>query len=86
MTPFELLVLALATWRLAFMLTVENGPLRIFARFRRITTLGGLLECIFCTSVWAALLLTVAVVGRLDLVAVLAVSAGSVLIDRYINS
>lgn len=85
MSPLELLILMLATWRLAHMLVLEDGPFQVIQRFRAMTTLGGLLECIFCMSVWVALGLTVAVQGRLNLVDVLAVSAGSLVIDRYVN-
>jgi len=39
------------------MLVREAGPLNVFARLREHTTLGGLLECVFCASVWTAALL-----------------------------
>lgn len=50
-----LLILALATWRVSLMLVREKGPYQIFSRLRKFTTLGGLLECIYCMSVWSAL-------------------------------
>lgn len=56
MTPIELLILAAFSWRLAYMLVKEIGPWRVFERIRARITLGGLLECIMCTSVWTAAL------------------------------
>lgn len=59
MTPFEFLVLALATWRLAYMISVEDGPYHVFERIRGKYPLGGLTTCIYCLSVWIAPLLYV---------------------------
>lgn len=56
LSTLDLIILALACWRLAFMLVREAGPLDIFARLRARSTLGGLLDCVFCTSVWTAAL------------------------------
>lgn len=56
MTPINLLILALFAWRLAYMLVKEAGPFEIFTRLRAVTTAGGLLTCIYCCSVWTALL------------------------------
>lgn len=53
----ETLILATASWRLAFMLVREAGPLNVFARLRDRTTLGGMLDCVFCASVWTAMLM-----------------------------
>jgi len=53
----DTLIIGVASWRLAFMLVREAGPLEMFARLRTRTTIGGLLECVFCSSVWAAALL-----------------------------
>lgn len=54
MNPLDLAVLSIASWRLAYMATRENGPWRVFARLRTLTTIGGLLECVYCASVWTA--------------------------------
>lgn len=55
MNPLNFILIVLATFRLAFMLVNEDGPLRIFDRLRSLTTLGGILECWHCCSVWVAL-------------------------------
>ena len=54
MNALDLLILALACLRLAYMLVREDGPAHLFARIRARTTFGGLLECVFCSSVWTA--------------------------------
>jgi hypothetical protein len=55
-TVFTFLVCALAAWRLAHMFTLERGPFDVFQRLRAHTTLGGVLDCVYCLSVWTALL------------------------------
>lgn len=55
-STLDLLLLCLATWRLAYMLTQETGPFAIFTRLRKRFPLGGVTTCIYCMSVWTALL------------------------------
>ena len=57
MTAFSLLILSLATWRAARLLTQEAGPFALIARLR--ARVAGdsdeaLMTCIYCMSVWAA--------------------------------
>lgn len=54
MNPLDLAVLSVASWRLAYMLVREDGPWGVFARLRAATTFGGLLDCVYCASVWTA--------------------------------
>lgn len=54
--PLDLLILALACWRLAYLLTREAAPFNVMTRIRARTTLGGMLDCLMCASVWAAAL------------------------------
>lgn len=54
LSALDLLILALASWRLASLLVQEAGPLDVFARFRAHSTLAGLLDCVWCASVWTA--------------------------------
>jgi len=56
---WRLLVAALATWRLAHLLVVEDGPFDLAARLRAQLRggpfgLGRVLDCIHCTSLWLA--------------------------------
>jgi hypothetical protein len=55
-TPLDLLILSLFTWRGAYLLVKEDAPFRLMARIRAVTTLGGMLNCIMCASIWTALL------------------------------
>ena len=57
MPPLDLLILSLATWRMARLLTQEAGPFALIARLRaRVSGDNGeaLMTCIYCMSVWAA--------------------------------
>lgn len=54
MSPFDFLVSALATWYLAYVISAQSGPLRLFERLRRVGQLHELLSCIYCLSVWVA--------------------------------
>lgn len=56
---WRLLVAALATWRLAHLLVVEDGPFDLAARLRAQLQggpfgLGRVLDCLHCTSLWLA--------------------------------
>ncbi len=71
MSPVELTLLALATWRLTHLLLFERGPLAVLARGRSLlgvqheangepyawpeTEFGRLLSCHWCSSVWVGL-------------------------------
>jgi len=55
MQALDILILALAAWRLAYLITRENGPYDVAGRFRSRFPLGGLTSCIYCASVWTAL-------------------------------
>lgn len=89
MNPFTLTVCALAAWRLAHMLTLEAGPGNIFGALRARTTLGGLLDCIYCLSVWTALLFVMLLMFAWDSAAVqvftytLAVSGAALMLGSY---
>ena len=67
------LIISLATWRLASLLTSERGPLDIFERLReRVgighhehapmlypdTHVGNFLGCFWCVSIWCSALVT----------------------------
>ena len=84
MPPLDLLILALASWRLAYLLTKEDAPFRLMARLRAITTFGGLLDCIYCASIWASIgcyLLWQTPLA--PLVTILAISGGAMMLWRY---
>lgn len=59
----DFLLLSVATWRIAYMLTREDGPANVFRRLRdRFPAegrggVGDALSCIYCTSVWVGVAL-----------------------------
>lgn len=52
-----------ATWYVAYAVTSTHGPFGVFDRVRKVTTLGGLLECPVCLAPWVALILLIAPYG-----------------------
>lgn len=86
----RLLLLGLASWRLASLLMRERGPFDVFGRLR--TRLGvdragemgewqELFSCVWCLSIWTALILYV---FRFPLLLyVLAASTIAIAIERY---
>jgi len=84
MPPLDLLILALASWRLAYLLTKEDLPYGIMRRIRERVTFGGLLLCIYCTSIWASIgcyLLWQTPLA--PIVTILAISGGAMMLWRY---
>jgi hypothetical protein len=68
------------------MLVNEAGPFQVFARFRALTKLGGILDCLYCCSVWVAagLVLVVVPITLAEFVLwTLAVSGGAVIVSVY---
>lgn len=56
---FNFLLFALATWRLSYLLVHEDGPRNLLQNVR--DWLGNyteVLECVWCTSVWMGLLVS----------------------------
>jgi hypothetical protein len=55
MDALTFFALSLAVWRISYMLTTEAGPMDIFVKLRALH-MGGLFDCIYCTSVYAGFL------------------------------
>ena len=64
--PLDFIIAAIATWRLSYMVTKENGPFGVFLFAR--TKMGGALDCIYCLSVWVATVCTVLLYFNLALI------------------
>lgn len=80
----DLLVLALATWRLAYLISRENAPFNIMGRFRERFPLGGGVKCIYCTSIWTAVVMLLLWFTPLQpIVWVFAVSGGALMLGSY---
>lgn len=87
----------LAVWRLTRLLYKESGPYDVLGRFRDWAgvrydsysnpygknELSKALICVYCLSVWVGLF--IAVVRRKSPVHALAYSAGTILIERWLN-
>lgn len=76
---FDIVIAALAVWRLSYMLSHEAGPWDVFIRIREKlgnSVLGRAMDCVNCMSVWFALLIFVP--GAEYVALVLAISALSV--------
>ena len=52
LTPFDLLVIALATCYWAYAVTKTHGAFHLFSRLRERVTLGGLTSCPICAAFW----------------------------------
>lgn len=59
MDATALIVIGLAAWRLAYLVTREDGPWNVLLRLRTRWPLGGLLNCVYCASVWTGALAVV---------------------------
>lgn len=84
MTLLELLILALFAWRAAYLLVKEGGPFNIMVRVRAVTTFGGLLDCIYCSSIWTALIGYLLILTPFaPIVYIGAISGGAMMLWRY---
>jgi hypothetical protein len=57
LSPFQLAILILATWQLAYMLLYKDGLFGVFIAVRKAGARVGLTElfaCIYCMSVWVS--------------------------------
>lgn len=94
----DLLIIALAAWRLAYMLTSEDGPLAVFKRARDTLmkramnndydlqpgTWGALFSCVYCMSIWTgAVCYGLWFTPLQPVVIVLAVSAVGLMLASY---
>ena len=86
MTPIDLLVLALATWYVAFVVTNPNinGPFGLLAAFRGRFSLGGLTHCKVCFAPWAAgALYLLSLTPLQPFVVVLAIAGAALMLGAY---
>jgi Protein of unknown function (DUF1360) len=84
---FRFLLATLAVWRITHMLAREEGPLNVLQRFRNKLgsgTLGRLVVCFYCLSIWVALPFAWFLRGNTaeTLVGWLALSGGAILLER----
>lgn len=90
--------MVLATWRVASLLTAEDGPWHIFKRLREFTgivhhddgsiahvpdrKIPRLFECLWCMSIWVGGIIYVIWYFEPIPVWLLAISSGAIIVDR----
>ena len=83
MTPLNLIILALATWRLSYLIAKEPGPYELLTRFRARFHFK-LFTCINCLTIYIAVLLWLLTFTSLwFLVWGLAISGLALMLHRY---
>ncbi len=80
-------VATLATWRVSHLLSSEDGPFDVVVRMRERAgsgSLGGLMDCFYCLSVWTAAPLSLIVTcdRRFRAPVWLAVSGAACMLER----
>jgi hypothetical protein len=84
LSPFDFLILVIATWRLAHLISSESAPFNVMGRFRERFPLGGGSACIKCASVWtAAALLLLWFTPLNPLVWIAALSGAALMLGSY---
>lgn len=84
LTPLDFLLLSACTWRIARLLSKEAGPYNILALLRERFSLGGLWDCLYCTSLWVAIVVwLIYQTPAYMLVHIGAISGGAMLLHRY---
>jgi hypothetical protein len=97
----DIVILALAVFRTANLIALEDGPANVFERLRNwanseaqtrggmYTQFAGLIGCVWCSSVWLGALTTVAHYTMPNLATWLALpfalSAITMILDRWVN-
>jgi hypothetical protein len=86
-TVLDALLLMLATWRISHALASEKGPWGFLERLRG--RFHGVLDCVYCASVWVAGVVTgpYVIIGKMPLwqwpVWIFAVSGGALMLRSY---
>ena len=84
MTPLDFIIIAIASWRLAFLVTREDAPFKLALKFRSRFPLGGLTTCLYCASVWtAAACYALWLTPLQPLVVIAAVSGAALMLAAY---
>jgi len=100
MSLTEILIYGMAVWRVASLFVYETGPRNIFLKLRYWAGIehegmipdnffGGVLSCIWCSSIWVAFFLTllwlISPDWALKLAVFLSLSTVAILIDTFIK-
>ena len=83
MSQFDFVILSIATWRLAYMLVSETGPMNLFVKLRE-RLHGGLFDCIYCCSVWVAMIwLALWYYGAIEVAYPFAISGAAMMLRAF---
>ena len=92
-----IVLIILATWRVASMLTQEDGPFKMFQRIRRLfgikhddgrifqipdRNMAKLFTCLWCMSLWVGGIMYGIWLVAPIVVWILAISTGAIIVDR----
>lgn len=83
MLPFDVLLLTLATFYAAYVLTSTSGPFDVFLKLRTRLPLGGLTKCLPCACIWFSFLFIIIHKISQDFIIVIAIAGACVLVWRY---
>lgn len=84
MSWLDYVIIALATWRLAYFIAREDGPWLIAQRIRARFPLGGLTSCLYCASFWTgALAFGLWLTPLQPIVVILALSGAALMLASY---
>lgn len=80
----NLLIMLLAAYSMAYLLVKEDAPFGVMKALRARTTLGGLLNCIYCSMFWCSVACYVLLPTPLaPIVYVFAIRGGAMFVHRY---
>lgn len=88
----QLVIIGLASWRVAALISYEDGPFDVFARFRwaigmrprrEYNTLAKMVQCVWCLGVWVAPLMFGLWYVHWAIPMVLAIAAVVPIVDRW---
>lgn len=83
MSPLDAVALGLAVFYVALSVGRTHGPFNVFEAIRERWPLGGLMVCPVCLSIWAAVVLYVALLLAPPVVYVFAAAGAAAFLYRY---
>lgn len=83
MDIIHFLYLSLAVWRISILFTAEAGPFNVFKKLRSLK-MGGLFDCIYCTSMYVGFFAMLLYLWDMDRVLIpFALSGAALMLRSY---